>query len=177
MITVISFLFVLVNIGSLFGAHSVKRHISIDQSEFQQSKRLRIDVTLDTPPAPQMPTMPTQGQEAKSAAQQEDSVDFIYDTYTAARGKPQMLEISCASCMNYIMNYQKDGPGRLLRCYLDRIRKPSWLAKQQYQPFSVRTSPNLRCNACHTLIGTPMMYRPEQRPAYRMISARFLIKK
>jgi hypothetical protein len=54
--------------------------------------------------------------------------------------------------------YQKDGPGSLLRCYLDRIHFPKELNGKE----------NLNCAGCNRTIGTPMIYKPEQRPAFRM---------
>jgi len=38
---------------------------------------------------------------------------FKNDSYTRRRGAPAMLMISCALCNEYIMSYQKDGPGPL----------------------------------------------------------------
>ncbi len=98
---------------------------------------------------------------------------FIYDAYTSRRGEPKMLEISCRRCNDYVMDYQKDGPGRLLRCYLDRIHAPSRLKERQYERFDVRTSPLLKCAYCKSTIGIPMIYASEDRPAYRMLQDSF----
>ncbi len=102
-----------------------------------------------------------------SRAQQRPSFVFIYDEYTRSRGEPTMLRICCSNCDTYMMDYQKDGPGRLLRCYLDRIHQAS---------FAIRHI-NLHCPnvSCNVLIGTPMVYDPkhENRSAYRMIQNRF----
>jgi hypothetical protein len=49
---------------------------------------------------------------------------FKRDTYTRARGTPVMLTISCSLCETYLMSYQKDGPGPLKCCYIDRIHHP-----------------------------------------------------
>lgn len=103
---------------------------------------------------------------------------FIYDAYTQRRGRPAMLSIHCSSCRNPIMTYQKDGPGRLLRCYLDRIHSPKNLKDRQYdRGFNVTTSCNLNCPKCLRTIGTPMIYAPEARPAYNLIKSRFYFKK
>ena len=114
--------------------------------------------------------------EKEKDPQQQSSHNFIYDAYTQRRGTPKMLEIICRSCTAPIMDYQKDGPGRLLRCYLDRIHRPSRLHDRQYERFSVAHSPNLQCPRCHTNVGYPMIYKSEHRPAYDMNQSRFSFK-
>ena len=69
--------------------------------------------------------------------------------------------------------YQKDGPGPLLRCYVDRILYP-----KNYLPKNikyVRHIPKLTCNDCSALIGMPMRYRRhgENRLALNMIKGSF----
>lgn len=98
---------------------------------------------------------------------------FIYDAYTERRGEPKMLEIMCCRCDRWVMNYQKDGPGALLRCYLDRIHAPRDLKERQYARFDVRKFPRLRCNSCDSIIGIPMIYALENRPAYKMFKNAF----
>ncbi len=105
-----------------------------------------------------------------------ESFDFIYDSYTDRRGTPKMLAIFCNYCDARVMHYQKDGPGRLLRCYLDRIHTPEELHNRQYDRFNTRTSPHLKCLSCRAKIGTPMIYRQENRPAYHLIQKSFYIK-
>jgi hypothetical protein len=103
--------------------------------------------------------------------------NFKYDKDTKRRGNPKMLKIYCKDCDTYLMHYQKDGPGRLLRCYLDRIHKPDHLEKRQYEHFDVKTSPNLTCSnsKCKWRIGYPMIYKGygDYRPAYDMVQERF----
>lgn len=108
---------------------------------------------------------------AKKSVDKKHEPIFIYDTYTARRGTPKMLEIFCAGCDKHIMSYQKDGPGALLRCYLDRIHSPKALKNKQYDNIA-----NLTCLSCSRIIGTPMIYKPENRPAYRMIQRSFYFK-
>lgn len=85
------------------------------------------------------------------------------DKYSRARGgTSQMLDLKCANCGNDLFLYQKDGPGRLLRCYLDRIFDKSM---DEGMP--------VKCSQCGTLIGTPMVYAPENRPAIRLIYGSF----
>jgi hypothetical protein len=101
---------------------------------------------------------------------------FIYDKYTARRGDPKMLHIRCAECNHLLIKYQKDGPGRLLRCYLDRIHAPENLKNRQHEQFNVRTSPYLSCQNCRLIVGKPMIYQSENRPAYKMEINRFYIE-
>ena len=102
---------------------------------------------------------------------------FKNDSYAKRRGVPVMLAISCAKCNAYIMHYQKDGPGPLLRCYLDRIHHPEELHKRQYTPFNKKTFPQLSCNSCTETIGSPIIYEKENRPAYHMRPGFFMHKK
>ncbi|MDR3624263.1 MAG: hypothetical protein P4L16_03875 [Chlamydiales bacterium] len=92
---------------------------------------------------------------------------FIRDYYQQKRGTPKMLLIQCSHCNNYLMHYQKDGPGPLLRCYIDRI----------YHPKSTSTDTSLTCSSCHTIIGDPIIYEKEQRSAYNLVPDSFIIKK
>ena len=102
---------------------------------------------------------------------------FKNDSYTKSRGSPAMLIMSCADCQSYIMHYQKDGPGLLKRCYLDRIHSPEFLKKRQYEPFDKKTFPKLKCPSCQTVIGTPMIYEKEKRSAYHLRQGFFSLNK
>lgn len=102
---------------------------------------------------------------------------FKNDTYRKKRGAPAMLLMRCAQCSTYIMSYQKDGPGPLLRCYLDRIHHPEILEKRQYEAFDKRTTQKLTCSFCHTVIGSPIIYEKEDRPAYHLRPGFFSLKK
>ncbi len=102
---------------------------------------------------------------------------FKNDSYTRRRGTPTMLLIFCSTCNHYIMSYQKDGPGPLLRCYLDRIHHPETLQKRQYDTFNKNESPKLECSNCNKAIGIPIIYEKENRPAYHMRPGFFSIKK
>ena len=108
--------------------------------------------------------------------EEKKTFHFIHDQYTTRRGAPKMLDLYCYECKHFLIQYQKDGPGRLLRCYLDRIHNPQSLKNRQYEYFNVRTSPYLSCNNCRLIIGTPMIYKSEDRPAYNMKSDRFYFK-
>lgn len=86
------------------------------------------------------------------------------DQYSRARGgTSQMLDISCSNCGARLLSYQKDGPGRLLRCYIDRI----------FWPENFDGTVPFKCSGCGQLIGTPMTYKPEDRPAIRLIQTAF----
>ncbi|MFA6572027.1 MAG: hypothetical protein WCT77_12415 [Bacteroidota bacterium] len=98
----------------------------------------------------------------------ENKYKYKKDRYVRARGgSSRFLSLSCSNCGAYLMLYQKDGSGNLLRLYLDRIFEPDELVDLQVK-FDRATLPNLRCLECNKLIGTPMVYEPEKRLAYRL---------
>ncbi len=102
------------------------------------------------------------------------------DSYRRERGGTSViLIVSCANCEQPIMQYQKDGPGALLRCYLDRILFPKNLSSLQKNPnvTSTATMPQLECPSCKAHIGTPMVYEKEKRLAYRLIPNTYKKKK
>jgi hypothetical protein len=79
------------------------------------------------------------------------------DRYFSSRGGVYVLvKVYCASCNAYILTYQKDGHGALIRLYLDRIVEPE---------VSFRL---LRCNQCNELLAVPMIYKKEGREALRI---------
>ena len=89
------------------------------------------------------------------------------DKYRSARGgHSRMLEISCKKCENKILKYQKDGPGPLLRMYIDRIHTPTRLAKLKNE--NVKDIPILKCAKCKRMIGVPYIYKKEKRKAFRV---------
>ncbi len=103
------------------------------------------------------------------AKQDFTGTEFKNDRFAKRRGEPKMLQLFCVSCTGYIMSYQKDGPGQLLRCYLDRIHHPEQLKKLQDKEFDVKKAENLACVDCNEVVGVPMLYQFEKRPAFRMI--------
>ncbi len=80
-----------------------------------------------------------------------------------------MFDIFCTACGAFVLNYQKDGPGQLLRCYLNRIFAPPELERLQRD--SVIKEPcdmsNLACPSCKAVIGTPMRH-DDGRLAFRL---------
>ena len=101
---------------------------------------------------------------------------FKKDAYMRRRGTPVMLVMTCMHCDSYIIHYQKDGPGPLLRCYLDRIHHPEELQKRDIN-FSKENSLKLTCPSCSVVIGSPTIYEKENRPAYHLRPGFFKIKK
>ena len=65
-----------------------------------------------------------------------------------------------------MFDYQKDGTGSLKRTYLDRICNSQEFEKLQY--FSFAELPQLVCSACGERIGVPMVYKKENRLAFRL---------
>lgn len=84
------------------------------------------------------------------------------DMYRKKRGgTSKLLAIFCLNCGQYLFMYQKDGDGKLLRLYLDRITNSN-------NDVNISQS-SLRCPHCGNLIGLRYIYKPENRPAYRLI--------
>lgn len=97
--------------------------------------------------------------------------NFIYDQYTESRGEPSMLKILCSSCNEFLCDYQKDGPGPLLRCYCDRIHSPKDLKKA----IQNSTPQLLCCRQCGQTIGEKGIYEKEQRLAFFLKEGSFVI--
>jgi len=93
-----------------------------------------------------------------------------HDRYMSARGGTSAFyNIYCAHCRRWLLLYQKDGTGKLFRLYLDRIHAPENLVSLHR---SVEKSPKfagLSCNHCNSSIGVPMVYKREERLAFRLI--------
>ncbi len=89
-------------------------------------------------------------------------VKFQSDKYKKARGgKSRWLQIFCEKCEELLVKYQKDGPGILKRMYLDRmmgVDTGKWLKE------------NLVCSKCETVLGVPIIYKKEDRPAIRLFA-------
>jgi hypothetical protein len=102
---------------------------------------------------------------------------FKRDSYMRSRGAPAMLMISCSACNTFLMCYQKDGPGLLKRCYLDRIHYPSELEILQKTCFSKNQCPELSCKKCNVHIATPIVYEKENRLAYHLRIGSVSLKK
>ncbi|MBU4010585.1 MAG: hypothetical protein KJ882_07445 [Proteobacteria bacterium] len=83
-------------------------------------------------------------------------------------GTAQFLELSCGKCGNYVVLYQKDGPGNLLRLYIDRIIE-SYLGTELQNFVNKSDLPIFKCPECDNVMGVPMVYERENRLAFRLI--------
>lgn len=89
------------------------------------------------------------------------------DKYRKDRGNySRLLILSCRCCGNKIAEYQKDGPGNLRRLYLDRIVYPRNLASLSNK--SIKSISILKCKKCKEDIGTPYIYKKENRKAFKL---------
>jgi hypothetical protein len=85
---------------------------------------------------------------------------FKRDKYRKSRGgTSKFLDLYCANCKNYLLLYQKDGPGILKRLYLDRILAPDKFANVKL----------LICRKCSRLIGNFDIYEKEKREVFNLI--------
>jgi len=101
---------------------------------------------------------------------------FRKDRYLKTRGgNSRFLDIFCSACNDHVALYQKDGTGRLLRMYIDRIVAPTTLTALQTKD-SKKDLPNLQCSTSGALIGIPMVYDLENRLAFRMVRGSFAKK-
>lgn len=101
------------------------------------------------------------------------------DRYLRVRGgKARIIDIFCAACNTLVLTYQKDGPGQLLRCYLNRIFAPPELERLQHNPAITEPAhmSNLACPNCKALIGTPMRHF-DGRLAFRLRKGAYYSKK
>jgi hypothetical protein len=76
------------------------------------------------------------------------------------------LAVSCAKCKTQIVLYQKDGPGILKRMYIDRIVEPKNAALMG----------KLVCKKCKEVLGVSIVYKKENRPAYRLFEGAVMKK-
>jgi len=89
------------------------------------------------------------------------------DKYFRKRGgTAKIIKVSCAKCNNLILIYQKDGPGWLKRCYLNRIIEPKYNSKINMEQLK-----NLTCK-CGEIIGLPMKHK-DRRLAFHLIRGNF----
>ena len=99
---------------------------------------------------------------------------MIKDKYFVQRGgTANIIDVSCASCKKLILTYQKDGPGWLKRCYLNRIIGPQKYAKLQNDK-AIKNSDNLShlvCS-CGNILGIPIQYK-DGRLAFQLVRGTF----
>lgn len=78
------------------------------------------------------------------------------DKYRKARGGwSRILDITCENCGHHICFYQKDGPGPLKRMYFDRMD-------------NLANKDKLVCPNCNETLGVKIVYKKEDRLAYRL---------
>ena len=107
-----------------------------------------------------------------------DKKDMIMDSYSRSRGGiSEMITIYCSNCNIEVLLYQKDGKGNLFRCYLDRIIYPKEF--KQYLEFKnqLKEIPQLKCSKCQSSMGTPMIYKKENRLAFGLFRNKFYKRK
>jgi ribosomal protein S27E len=81
------------------------------------------------------------------------------DIYSRARGGwSRILDIRCESCNAHLCYYQKDGSGHLKRMYIDRMMN------------FVTSDSELVCKNCSASLGVKIVYKKENRPAYRLFA-------
>ncbi|MBS3081690.1 hypothetical protein J4416_01975 [Candidatus Pacearchaeota archaeon] len=94
-------------------------------------------------------------------------MNFKLDKYQKARGGySRILILSCRVCGNKVAEYQKDGAGNLRRLYLDRIVSPNKLVNLEKK--SLMSIDQLRCSKCKEDLGTPYIYKKENRKAFKL---------
>ena len=89
-------------------------------------------------------------------------------------GTAKIIRVVCASCKKTLFYYQKDGPGWLKRCYLNRIMAPEKWEKLQYSITEEKDLGNLVCN-CGEVLGSPMKHK-DDRLAFKLIRRKFIRK-
>lgn len=103
---------------------------------------------------------------------------FKRDKYMSARGGTSAFyDIYCIRCRHWLLLYQKDGQGNLFRLYLDRIHAPENLASLYHSFGSSMKFIGLTCAHCNASIGVPMIYKSENRPAFRLVHGSIVKKK
>ena len=96
------------------------------------------------------------------------------DKYFRERGgKARLIKVICSNCEKLIFLYQKDGPGHLKRCYLNRIIEPKEYALLNKNP-NIKEPKDIRniiCR-CGNIIGSPIIYQ-DGRLAFHLIRNNF----
>tara|TARA_Y100000310_G_scaffold345413_1_gene464691 strand:+ start:2019 stop:2345 length:327 start_codon:yes stop_codon:yes gene_type:complete len=96
------------------------------------------------------------------------------DKYLRKRGgTAKIINVSCMKCGKLLFIYQKDGPGWLKRCYLNRILSPEKYEKIQHDK-KIKTPKdlkNLKCT-CGSTIGSPIKHK-DNRLAFHLIRGKF----
>ncbi len=92
---------------------------------------------------------------------------FKNDKYRKNRGGyTRLISVICLNCEEKILEYQKDGPGALKRIYIDRIIYPKNLKK--LKDGDVKDIKLLKCPNCQVVIGSPYIYKKENRKSFKV---------
>lgn len=113
---------------------------------------------------------------------QQDTVDQIsegsyaeiqVDQFLRVRGgHARLLHVRCARCDELVFEYQKDGAGPLLRCYIARVLAPAARVVALRDIETIEDLRPLDCTSCGLRLGDPMRYS-DGRLAYRMHAGAF----
>ena len=89
-------------------------------------------------------------------------------------GISRILAICCGRCGTQVVVYQKDGIGKLKRCYLDRILDPPALAALESDPviISPKAMSRLTCTKCANVLGVPTRHHTG-RLAFHLLPSAF----
>ncbi|MDO8508641.1 MAG: hypothetical protein Q7S27_03065 [Nanoarchaeota archaeon] len=95
------------------------------------------------------------------------------DKFFRERGSSaKIIKVQCIKCGDMLLTYQKDGPGWLKRCYLNRIISPENYHDLQFnKTLKEKDLGNLVC-ACGKVIGSPMKHK-DGRLAFHLIRGNF----
>ena len=94
------------------------------------------------------------------------------DKYFRERGgTAKIINVLCSKCGKLLLVYQKDGPGWLKRCYLNRIIWPEEYLILQKSVKTPEDLKNLVCG-CGEIIGSPMKHK-DSRIAFHLIRGKF----
>jgi hypothetical protein len=94
------------------------------------------------------------------------------DKYLRERGgTAKIINVSCDKCGKLIFVYQKDGPGWLKRCYLNRIVSPKEYASLSKKIKDPKELKPLICQ-CGFNLGSPIKHK-DGRIAYHLIRGNF----
>jgi|SRR3989339_150356 len=94
------------------------------------------------------------------------------DKYLRERGgSAKIINVSCVKCGKLLFVYQKDGPGWLKRCYLNRIISPEKYSTLKDKVKDPKQLGNLVCQ-CGEVLGSPIIYK-DGRIAFHLIRGNF----
>ena len=90
----------------------------------------------------------------------KDVIKIKRDKYLRKRGSyAHIIKVKCAKCNKVLFSYQKDGPGWLKRCYLNRI-----ISEKKFS-----ADKNLKCCG---IVGVSIKHK-DGRDAFKLIKGKF----